>query len=79
MGRDFDVLFADASFFVPYPAYCVLRNEAPVFWSHAWGAWVLTRFDDVVNVLTAPSVFSSAGRVLQLPDEQHALLDFGEA
>lgn len=81
MGRNFDALLSGASFFAdPYPAYRTLRNEAPVFWSDAWGAWVLTRYDDVVNVLRTPSVFSSAGRVLhlldQLPDEQQARTQF---
>ncbi len=75
MDRDFDALLTSPDFFIdPYPAYRVLRSEAPVFWSAAWGAWLVTRYDDVVQVLRDPDAFSNAGRVLhlldQLPDEQ---------
>lgn len=34
MERDFDTLLTGEEFFAdPYPAYRVLRNAAPVFWS----------------------------------------------
>ena len=38
----------------PYPLYKRLREEDPVHWSEALDAWVLTRYDDVVNVLRDP-------------------------
>ena len=36
----------------PYPVYRRLRAEDPVHWSALMEAWVLTRYDDVVAVLT---------------------------
>ncbi len=36
----------------PYPIYRRLREEDPVHWSELLEAWVLTRYDDVVAVLT---------------------------
>ncbi len=36
----------------PYPMYARLRAEDPVHWSSLMEAWVLTRYDDVVAVLT---------------------------
>lgn len=36
----------------PYPMYARLRAEDPVHWSALMEAWVLTRYDDVVAVLT---------------------------
>lgn len=59
-----DMLLTDPGFFAdPYPAYGRLREEAPIFWSEAWGAWVLTRHADALAVLSRPQLFSSAGRV----------------
>lgn len=31
----------------PYPVYHVLRKLDPVHWSPSWGAWFLTRFEDI--------------------------------
>jgi cytochrome P450 len=36
----------------PYPLYHRLRSEAPVHWDPYLHAWVVTRYEDVVNVLT---------------------------
>lgn len=36
----------------PYPLYRRLRCEAPVHWDPYLHAWVVTRYDDVVTVLT---------------------------
>jgi len=36
----------------PYPMYARLREEDPVHWSELMEAWVLTRYEDVVAVLT---------------------------
>ena len=38
----------------PYPYYRQLRAEAPVAWSQALGAWVLTRYEDVQATLHDP-------------------------
>jgi cytochrome P450 len=35
----------------PYPLYAQLREESPVLWDRFLHAWVLTRYDDVVEVL----------------------------
>src|SRR5690606_31823739 len=39
---------------------------APIYWSDAWNAWILTRYEDVMTVLRQPEQFSSAGRVSYL-------------
>jgi hypothetical protein len=52
----------------PYPVYCQLRAESPVFWSEAWKAWLITRYDDVVSTLRDHHYFSNAGRVTSLLD-----------
>ena len=36
----------------PYPLYQRLRDEAPVYWDPFLHAWIVTRYDDVVRVLT---------------------------
>lgn len=65
-----DALLTDPHFFEdPYPAYRTLREGAPIFWSEAWGGWVLTRYADVEAVLRNPRLFSSAGRVHYLLDQ----------
>lgn len=43
----------------PYPTYAALRENAPVFWSPQLRAWVLTRFDDVLDALHRHDVYSS--------------------
>ena len=43
----------------PYPAYAELRRDAPVHRSANLGIWVLTRYDDCVQVLRDHDVFSS--------------------
>ena len=64
MSAEFDHLLTGAGFFAdPYPAYATLREHAPVYWSEAWGGWVLTRYDDAVEILHDPARFSSAGRI----------------
>lgn len=44
----------------PFPAYKVLRDEYPCFWSEEAGMWVLSRYDDVLAALTNWRVYSSA-------------------
>ncbi|HZQ31434.1 MAG TPA: cytochrome P450 [Mycobacterium sp.] len=36
----------------PYPLYALLRRESPVLWDRFLGAWVVTRYDYVEEVLT---------------------------
>ncbi len=46
----------------PYPAYRLLREEAPVWHDPATGFYVVSRYDDVRAILTDPKTFSSARR-----------------
>jgi cytochrome P450 len=43
----------------PYPAHEVLREQAPVWQDPATGMFVLTRFEDVHDVLMNPKVFTN--------------------
>ena len=36
----------------PYPLYARLRTEAPVLWDPYLHAWIVTRYEDVITVLT---------------------------
>ncbi|NBC36052.1 cytochrome P450 [Novosphingobium sp. FSY-8] len=44
----------------PFPAYKVLREEYPCFWSEEAGMWVLSRYDDVLFALQNWKLYSSA-------------------
>ena len=70
------VLNSDDFYQNPHAAFHYLRQHAPVYWSDGWGAWVLTRYDDVMQILRRPELFSSAGRVTyllqQLPEDVRA-------
>ncbi|MCX7676371.1 MAG: cytochrome P450 [Alteraurantiacibacter sp.] len=44
----------------PYPAYRILREQFPCFWSEEAGMWVLSRYDDILQALTNWKVYSSA-------------------
>lgn len=43
----------------PYPYYAHLRRHAPVYQVEAAGFWAVSRYDDVLQVLRNPSLFSS--------------------
>jgi len=43
----------------PYPGYAWLRENDPVHWSETLRAWVVTRYDDVLEVFDRPARFSS--------------------
>ena len=43
----------------PFPLYAWLRDHDPVHWSESLNAWVVTRYDDVVDVFDRPGTFSS--------------------
>ncbi|HWC89644.1 MAG TPA: hypothetical protein VG433_08315, partial [Pirellulales bacterium] len=53
----------------PYPLYERLRTEAPVHWDPYLHAWIVTRYEDVITVLTrfsadrspSPEYFESLG------------------
>ena len=62
-----DLLLTDPAFGQdPYPAYQRLREEGAIHWSEAWGAWLQTRFDDIVASLRDHELFSSQGRLVEL-------------
>ena len=46
----------------PYPIYTRLREEAPVFWSEQWQAWVVSRYDDVAASLRDKENLSNENR-----------------
>jgi cytochrome P450/ferredoxin-NADP reductase len=41
----------------PFPVYERLREEAPLYRSHKWGFWALSRYDDVRGALLDPVTF----------------------
>ena len=43
----------------PFPVYRWLRDHEPVHWSDAFQAWVVTRYDDVLEIFQKPELFSS--------------------
>lgn len=69
-----DSLLTDANFYQdPHHALHRLRSDTPVYWSAAWGVWVLTGYEDVVTTLKDYKQFVNFGRVThlikQLPDD----------
>jgi cytochrome P450 len=44
----------------PYPTYAHLRQEHPVQWLAGLGAFAVTRYDDVMDILKRPEEFSSS-------------------
>jgi len=57
----------DGSYFSsPFPLFAELRKSSPVFYSKALGGWVVTRYNDVSEILHNHEDYSSKGRVLHL-------------
>jgi len=52
----------------PYPIYARLRNEAPIFWSEQWQAWVVSRYADVAASLKDQENLSNENRQALLFD-----------
>lgn len=61
-GFAFDRFSAD-NLADPYPLYHRMRQEQPVFLAEAFGVWVVSRYDDVRQVLMDPARFSSAFQI----------------
>src|SRR5262249_34784109 len=60
----------------PYPVYRRMRQEDPVYWSEGLGAWVLTRYDDVLASFRNPALSADRAEVFaraQLGDRDPAL------
>jgi cytochrome P450 len=53
----------------PFPLFAQLREEAPVFFSQTLGGWIVTRYEDVSEILHNHTDYSSKGRVLHLIDQ----------
>lgn len=51
----------------PYPYLRYLRHEAPVHWMPALNAFLVTRYDDVADILRDPATFSSIAMRRQAP------------
>jgi cytochrome P450 len=59
--------FANETYFSnPFPLFAELRAKQPVFFSETLGGWVVTRFQDVSDILHNHQDYSSKGRVLHL-------------
>ena len=58
MGVDFDP-YSHRWKQDPYPVYRLLRDESPVHYAPDSNSWTISRYADVVRVLTTPEVFSS--------------------
>jgi hypothetical protein len=60
----------------PFPAYRILRDEFPCFWSEDAGMWVLSRYNDVVEALNDWETYSSAqgNMMTELPGRAGATL-----
>src|SRR2546425_7668667 len=43
----------------PFPLYAWLRDHDPLHWSESLNAWVVTRYEDVVEIFDRPETFSS--------------------
>ncbi|MCA1737478.1 MAG: cytochrome P450 [Actinobacteria bacterium] len=59
VDETFDPL--DADYLVdPYPYYARFRREAPVFFAPKINMWVVSRYDDILNIVKDPDTFSNA-------------------
>lgn len=60
----------------PFPAYKVLRDQQPCFWSQKAGMWILSRYADIMSALSNWQTFSSASGNLmdELPERAGATL-----
>lgn len=59
--------FVNGTYFSnPFPLFAKLRQSYPVFYSETLGGWVVTRFQDVSDILHNHQDYSSKGRVLHL-------------
>lgn len=58
-AEDFDSM-APETFDSPHEMFADLRERCPVAWSNGWGGfWALTKYDDIINVLSDPATFTT--------------------
>jgi cytochrome P450 len=63
IDEQFDHLLMSEKFLDdPYPAFDVLRAEAPVYWSAAWDCWLVTGYWQTVALFKDSANFSNIGR-----------------
>lgn len=60
-----DAALSDPEFFIdhdPHPLWKELREHDPIHWTEGLGKpfWSVTRYDDIVSVVSRPTLFSSA-------------------
>ena len=60
----------------PYPYYAELRRDHPVYRIEPLGAYAVSRYDDVVQVLLHPDIFSSGYGETHIRDRPTTLLIF---
>lgn len=63
--RFVDEALSDPGFFIdhdPHPLWTQLRDNDPVHWTEGAGRpfWSVTRYDDIISVVSEPTLFSSA-------------------
>lgn len=63
--RYIDTALSDPGFFIdhdPHPLWKELRENDPIHWTQGLGKpfWSITRYDDIVAVVSEPALFSSA-------------------
>lgn len=64
----------------PYPIWEQARDKAPIFWSPVLQAWVVTRYDDIKEILRNPGLFVNEGATAPIkppPAEVQAILAEG--
>lgn len=61
-SEDFFGLLSPQLFRDPYPSYHMLRYSAPVYWSPLLGAWLVSRFEDVVSMFHEPRLSNELRR-----------------
>lgn len=59
----------------PYPTYARLRTDDPVHWHEKFGAWILTRYDDVDAALREPRFSSTLTDIIRAPEDAAARRD----
>lgn len=57
------VLISDEFLRNPYPVLHQLQSETPVYWSESIGAWIVTRYDDILTTFRDITHFSNEGRL----------------
>lgn len=85
LGDEFDPFVKHAD--NPYRVFALARVQEPVFYSPRLDAWLVTRFDDIRDVLLDPQTFSSKNSIPAfenpiidtLPDEQAETVRMGRA